>query len=74
VSCQERCHGRILFFPAGNGGFGYDPLFEVIECHRTFAQLGLHVKGLLSHRGRAIRKFVPQLLQLTSIGQWPVVR
>ena len=29
--------------PARNG-FGYDPLFEVVEYHRTFGELGPHVK------------------------------
>src|SRR5688572_10350916 len=33
---HAECHGRIRFKPAGMNGFGYDPLFEVIEYHRTF--------------------------------------
>ena len=28
----------------GVNGFGYDPLFEVVEYHRTFGELGPHVK------------------------------
>jgi XTP/dITP diphosphohydrolase len=56
------CHGRIRFEPAGENGFGYDPLFEVVEYHRTFGELGPHVKRALSHRSRALREIVPKLL------------
>ena len=34
------CHGRIRFEPAGTAGFGYDPLFEIVEYHRTFGRAG----------------------------------
>jgi len=63
ASCEATCRGRIRRDPKGNLGFGYDPLFEILELHRTFAELGPHVKGALSHRGRALRRFLPQLLQ-----------
>lgn len=59
------CHGRIRFEPAGENGFGYDPLFEVIEYHRTFGELGSHVKRALSHRSRALREIVPKLLAIS---------
>jgi XTP/dITP diphosphohydrolase len=68
---EGQCRGRILFERAGSGGFGYDPLFEVIECHRTFGELAPAVKAVLSHRSRAIRLLVPQLLQLVRSGAWP---
>ena len=55
------CHGRILFAPAGTAGFGYDPLFEVIEYHRTFGTLGPESKACLSHRSRAIRQLLPHM-------------
>jgi len=58
-----RCGGRIRLAPAGSGGFGYDPLFEVVEYHRTFGELSPAVKSALSHRGRAIRQLVPDLLR-----------
>jgi XTP/dITP diphosphohydrolase len=61
---QDQCRGRIGFRPAGNFGFGYDPLFEVVEYHRTFGQLGPVVKESLSHRARAMRRLVPALLDL----------
>jgi XTP/dITP diphosphohydrolase len=64
------CRGRILVAPAGSGGFGYDPLFEVIECHRTFGELAPAVKRVLSHRSRAIRQLIPQIAALIASGAW----
>jgi XTP/dITP diphosphohydrolase len=72
VDCEASCHGRIALKPAGSGGFGYDPLFEIVEYHRTFGELGDAVKGVLSHRGRAMRKFVAKLVQLVRESQWPL--
>lgn len=63
------CHGRIRFEPAGTAGFGYDPLFEVIEYHHTFGELGERVKPLLSHRARAIEKLIPRLMALVDAGE-----
>jgi XTP/dITP diphosphohydrolase len=56
------CRGRIVFGPIGGNGFGYDPLFDVVEYHKTFGQLGPRVKAALSHRGRALRAIVPKLI------------
>ena len=50
------CGGRIRFEPDGANGFGYDPLFEVVEYHQTFGQLAPIVKQAISHRSRAARK------------------
>ena len=68
IDCEETCHGRIVASPRGQGGFGYDPLFELREYHKTFGELGPAVKSTLSHRSRAIRKFIPQLLA-TALGR-----
>jgi XTP/dITP diphosphohydrolase len=62
------CRGRILFVGRGTNGFGYDPLFEVIEYHRTFGQLSSLVKSCLSHRARAARLMIPQLIKLKDEG------
>jgi XTP/dITP diphosphohydrolase len=59
---HDICRGRIRFKPAGANGFGYDPLFEVVEYHCTFGELGPHVKQAISHRSRALRAIVPKLL------------
>jgi XTP/dITP diphosphohydrolase len=65
---RDVCHGRIRFKPAGANGFGYDPLFEVVEHHRTFGELGPHVKRAISHRSRALRAIVPQLVEVLDAG------
>lgn len=45
--------GRIADAPRGDGGFGYDPLFE-LDDGRTSAELAADEKNRLSHRGRAL--------------------
>lgn len=60
----DDCRGRIVDPPRGSGGFGYDPLFEIREYHRTFGEMGPAVKQALSHRSRAMRSILPDLLRL----------
>lgn len=64
VDFEEICRGRILDSPRGSSGFGYDPLFEIPEYHKTFGEMGMAVKSILSHRSRAVRGFIPRLLAL----------
>lgn len=59
-----RCRGRIVELPRGAEGFGYDPLFEIREYHRTFGEMGPAVKRALSHRSRAMRGILPAILRL----------
>jgi XTP/dITP diphosphohydrolase len=61
AECEGLCRGRIVFEPRGRGGFGYDPLFEIPEYHRTFAELGVHVKAYLSHRARTAEKMMEKI-------------
>lgn len=61
AEAEAYCHGRIADAPRGTAGFGYDPVFEIVEYHRTFGELGDAVKALLSHRGRAVRGLLSQL-------------
>jgi XTP/dITP diphosphohydrolase len=68
ASCEAYCHGRICFEPAGTAGFGYDPLFEIVEYHRTFGQLGDAVKSVLSHRSLAFRRILPRLIEVQKLG------
>jgi XTP/dITP diphosphohydrolase len=65
---EASCRGRLLFEPCGEHGFGYDPLFEILEYHRSFAELGSTVKFCLSHRSRAARRIIPELMKLVDSG------
>ena len=53
-----RVSGLIAHEPAGNGGFGFDPVLFIPEFGQTFAQLSPEVKNANSHRGRAARDMV----------------
>jgi XTP/dITP diphosphohydrolase len=70
AEAESDCRGRIRFEPTGTGGFGYDPLFEIVEYHRTFGELGPAVKAALSHRARAVRQLIPEMLRLVDAGAW----
>ncbi|HUY90824.1 MAG TPA: non-canonical purine NTP pyrophosphatase [Pirellulales bacterium] len=70
AEAEDYCRGRILSDYRGAGGFGYDPLFEVIEYHRTFGELSAEVKAVLSHRGRAMRELLPAFRKLLASGEW----
>src|SRR3990170_7983739 len=54
-------HGEIARQPAGDGGFGYDPLFWLPEFGRTSAQLEREQKHAISHRGKALRVLLEKL-------------
>jgi XTP/dITP diphosphohydrolase len=66
---EAACCGRILFEPRGENGFGYDPLFEIVEYHRSFAEFGLRAKAYLSHRARAACRIIPDLQRLVDAGK-----
>lgn len=50
-----KCEGHIIYAPAGNSGFGYDPIFVPIGYEKTFAELGEAIKNRISHRSKALR-------------------
>jgi XTP/dITP diphosphohydrolase len=55
------CEGIIAFGPAGDNGFGYDPVFYLPDRGLTMAQLPEEEKHVISHRGRAARAAVKLL-------------
>ena len=48
------CEGVITTEPRGDGGFGYDPVFQPDGYSQTFAELPIEVKNRISHRARAL--------------------
>lgn len=57
--------GEILTGPAGDGGFGYDPVFRPAGWQKTFAQATPDEKNAISHRGRAVEKLITYLNTLS---------
>jgi len=50
--------GTIRHQPAGNSGFGYDPIFQPDGYDITFAEMSLEEKNKFSHRARAVEKLI----------------
>lgn len=48
--------GRIADKPAGENGFGYDPIFYLPERGMTTAEITPEEKNAISHRGKALRQ------------------
>ena len=55
--------GYIGWEPAGENGFGYDPIFYVDEYNCSTAQLSREKKNQLSHRGKALRAMREKLAE-----------
>ncbi len=56
--------GKILPRRAGEGGFGYDPVFAPAEADGlAFAQMTAEAKNAISHRGRATQKLAEYLMR-----------
>ncbi len=58
-------NGKILEEEHGEGGFGYDPIFQPDGYDMTFAEMPMEIKNKISHRGRAVQKLV-EFLHLVS--------
>jgi XTP/dITP diphosphohydrolase len=61
---QTELRGRIAQAPAGDQGFGYDPVFFVPEARKTLAQMTAEEKNRVSARGRALQQLQLFLGQL----------
>ena len=54
--------GIITTKPKGVGGFGYDPVFYVLDKNKTYSEMKMTEKNQISHRGKAIQNMI-KLLQ-----------
>jgi XTP/dITP diphosphohydrolase len=66
LEVEGSCEGIIALSPAGEAGFGYDPVFYVPRLGRTFAEISSAEKHRLSHRGRACAALRPRLLSFVT--------
>jgi len=63
---EGKVEGYISKDKQGNEGFGYDPIFIPENDKRSFAQMSMEEKGAISHRGRAVKKLVTYLNNLST--------
>lgn len=61
--------GYIGYEPAGENGFGYDPIFYVDEYGCSTAQLSPEEKNMISHRGNALRMMKEELVAYENSGR-----
>ncbi|MCF8074665.1 MAG: XTP/dITP diphosphatase [Desulfotignum sp.] len=61
LTYEGRCEGIITREPAGDNGFGYDPLFFFPTFGKTFAQVPMEQKAQVSHRGMALTQVAEEM-------------
>ena len=61
LSAEGVVEGVITEKAEGVGGFGYDPVFSVLDMKKTYAQFAGEEKNRVSHRGKAIRSLIEKL-------------
>ena len=61
IQTRGEVHGELLRQPAGQGGFGYDPIFYYPPYGKTLAEVSAEEKNQVSHRARALKKMYDRL-------------
>ena len=61
IQTRGEVHGQLLRQPAGEGGFGYDPIFYYPPYGKTLAQVSADEKNAVSHRAQALKLFYEKL-------------
>ncbi len=64
ITFRGEVHGRLVFPPRGERGFGYDPIFVPDGGDLTFGEMDPAEKHRISHRARAFAKLVEACLAL----------
>lgn len=59
---EGKVEGNILKERTGDDGFGYDPIFTPNGYDLSFAEMSIEEKNIISHRGKAVLKFVDFLM------------
>ena len=61
IQARGEVHGELLRAPAGEGGFGYDPIFYYPPFCKSLAQVSPAEKNSVSHRANALKVFYEKL-------------
>jgi XTP/dITP diphosphohydrolase len=56
ITFEGRCEGQAVWPPRGDGGFGYDPMFQPDGFDQTFGEMTADQKHAISHRAKAVTK------------------
>ncbi|MBQ6553819.1 MAG: XTP/dITP diphosphatase [Firmicutes bacterium] len=64
IISKETIEGLIAQEPAGENGFGYDPIFYLPKYKKTTAELTMEEKNKISHRGKALRAIAERLKKI----------
>ena len=67
LSAQGTIEGYISEQPQGDGGFGYDPVFQPELGGLTLAQIPMEEKNRISHRGKAFKDLIRARLKLSDV-------
>ncbi len=61
IQARGEVHGMLLRAPAGENGFGYDPIFYYPPFGKTLAEASAEEKNQVSHRANALKVFYQKL-------------
>ena len=61
IQARGEVHGTLLRAPAGENGFGYDPIFYYPPLGKSLAQVTAEEKNQVSHRANALKVFYEKL-------------
>ena len=61
IQTRGEVHGELLRQPAGEGGFGYDPIFYYPPYGKTLAEVSADEKNQVSHRAKALKLLYEKL-------------
>lgn len=63
VQFEGVLRGQIAYKEAGEGGFGFDPIFIPEGQDRTLAEMSISEKNEISHRSQAVGKFANYIIK-----------
>jgi XTP/dITP diphosphohydrolase len=64
---EGRIDGVVIRSPRGQGGFGYDPVFQPLGSGLTLAEIPAEQKNAVSHRSNAFRALAPVIRELLGL-------
>ncbi len=67
IEVEGVCRGNITLEMRGTQGFGYDPVFEVLDTGQTYAEMSISQKMNHGHRGKALKLLKPKLQEVLAL-------